>query len=167
MILFWKLQPESLSWASRVCTAVIACRCQTKSDACLTSLSGTHCGSSSEKGLLKAPFSGTMRRPLGLRMSFFPSGTEDIFLQRVFLLCVQRSLLRPQNSHLGTPFRMIDRLFSESEHRFEITCFSATSSVLVSAAPPIKNKVNTLTGHGRRSKHAGLLKLALNLVHER
>lgn len=100
-------------------------------------------------------------------MSFFPSGTEDIFLQRVFLLCVQRSLLRPQNSHLDTPFRMIDRLFSESEHRYEITCFSAKLSVLVSAAPPIKNKVNTLAGHGRRSKHAGLLKLALNLVHER
>lgn len=44
-----------------------------------TSLSGTHWGSSNENGLLKAPFSGTMRSPLGLRTSFLPSGTADIF----------------------------------------------------------------------------------------
>lgn len=101
---------------------MIACCCQTKPDARLTSLSGTHCGSFSEKGLLKAPFSGTMRRPLELRTSFFPSGTEDIFLRCVSPLCSAESP-STTNSHLDTPFRMIDRPFNESERTLEITCF--------------------------------------------
>ncbi len=102
-----------------VFVALIASRCQTFPPPCLTSLSGTHCGSSREKGLLKAPFSGTMRRPLGLRTSFFPSGTEDILLWQQ-LSSPYSGDSSATNPCVTTPSTMIDRAFNESEHRVDV-----------------------------------------------
>lgn len=80
---------KSSSGSSVSLASCLACpsRVGAAGSARLTSLSGTHCGSSREKGLLKAPFSGTMRRPLGLRTSFFPSGSADMSLRRCLCCC--------------------------------------------------------------------------------
>lgn len=118
-----------------VSAALVASRCQTNpTPPRLTSLSGTHCGSSREKGLLKAPFSGTMRRPLGLRTSFFPSGTADILLQQLFLLSVQQ---RPTPGWTHPP-TVSDRPISQSAHWEDVTwcvqgCIDFTASMKTQA----------------------------------
>lgn len=92
----------------------------------LTSLSGTHCGSSRQKGELLPP-SATIRSPLQLRSSFFPGGTENMPSDRA--LC-----LPPRTLSGHAPCRRTRPSANQSADRRsrDVLFFSSTSTPISS-----------------------------------